>query len=77
MNGLVFGKLRSYLLQFGFLLVTREGDMASLVGSDALFEGGVVEITTAPEDFIQRSLLGGSRAEFLFKCLAHCWLFHV
>src|SRR5262245_20624815 len=76
MNGLVRREFRSYLLQFGFLLVTREGDMASLVGGDALFEGNVVEITTAPQYLIQHPLLGRRGTQFFLEGLAYGWLVH-
>ena len=52
------GKLRADGFQLCLLLVARDGDVTSLVDGDALLQRGIVEITAAPEDFLQRSLLG-------------------
>jgi hypothetical protein len=51
-DGGVFRELLTDRLQLGFLLIPREGDVAALPGGDALFQGGVVERATAPQDVL-------------------------
>src|SRR5260221_11425695 len=70
-NGRVCGELGADSLQFRFLLVARDGDVAPLPSRDALLHSGVVEIAAAPEDCIQRALLGGRGPQLLFVRLAH------
>ncbi len=71
MDGGVLRELRADGLQFGFLLVARDGDVAALPGGDALLQGGVVELAAAPQHFLQRPLLGGRGTQLLFVGLAH------
>src|SRR5260221_772136 len=65
------GKLGTDGREFGFLLVAREGDAPLAVQADALLQGGVVELAAAPEDLVQRPLLGRRGPQLLFVGLAH------
>jgi hypothetical protein len=69
-EGSVLQKRRADILQFGFLLELRDGDLAALPGGDALLQRCVVEHSAAPEHRVQRTLLGRRRTEFLFVGLA-------
>src|SRR5262249_15800540 len=75
------GRLRAPLprvLEFGFLLVAREGDAAALPGGDALLQSSVVERATVPEDALQRTLLCGRGPQLLLVGLvARCLFAHV
>src|SRR5262249_23603481 len=54
----------------------RESPAAALPSGDALLEGGVVAVAPAPQDAIQRPLLGRSRPPILLVGFArHLW-FH-
>src|SRR5262249_49918216 len=76
-DGRVFGDLGADRLQLRCLLVAADADAASLPRGDALLQGGVVELAAAPQDFVQRPLLGGRRTTLLLECLAPCLLFQV
>src|SRR5262249_32944073 len=58
------------VLQLDFLLIAREADVAALPGGDALLQSDIVEGTTAPQDTLQRTLLGGRGPQLLLVGLA-------
>jgi|GEM_PF-4413717 len=67
----ILGECGANRLELGFLLVTRDGDMAALPSGDALLQGGVVQRATAPQRVRQRPLLGRRGTQFLFECLVY------
>jgi hypothetical protein len=66
MDGGVVWKRGADVLQFGFLLVARDRDVAALPGGDALLQGGIVEAAAAPEHLIQCAFLGRGGPQLLF-----------
>src|SRR5262245_4455438 len=63
-------------LDFCFLLVARERDVATCPGRDALFQGGVVKRAAAPQDALQLPLLGGGGPKLFLVGLAACLVAH-
>jgi hypothetical protein len=76
-EGGVLGKLRTDGLELGFLREARNGDMAAPPGSDTLLQGGVVELAAAPQDFLQRPLLGGRGPQLFFVGFMAGHLVHI
>src|SRR5262249_9271185 len=58
-------ELRADDRELGFLLVARDRDVATLPGSDAVFQGDIVEGAAAPEYLVHHPLLCGCWAQFL------------
>ena len=71
MDGGVLGKVSANVLQLGCLLVARDGDTATLPRGDALLQGGVVELSAAPQDCFQRSVLGRRGTQLLLVGFAN------
>src|SRR5258708_34190421 len=64
-DGGVVGQVGAQVLELRFLLVAARGHAALAVEGDALFQGGVVERATAPQDSSKRTFLVGRGLQLL------------
>ena len=69
-DGGIVRELGADVLEFRFLLLAREADVAALPGGAALLEGDMVAGTAAPQDTLQRARLCGRGLELLLEGLA-------
>ncbi len=76
MDGGELGKLSPNVLQFGFLLVPRDGDTCSLPGRDTLLQGRVIQPAAQANNSPQFPLLRGSGNELVLERLAERLLIH-